>query len=87
MQNKYISEQMTQLESTLNEKVHALQVNQTETHEGIQSLTAEVGRLESLTEQKQAEIERLNVALWSLQNTEVFLNEQVSCFTAKGEKV
>ena len=50
MQNKYITEQMTTLESTMNEKVHVLQVNQTKTHEQIQSLTAEVRRLESLAE-------------------------------------
>ena len=95
MQNKYISEQKTQLESTLNEieaenadlraEVQVLQVYQTKTREGIQSLTAEVGRLESLTELVDAEIERLNVALRSLQNKEAFLNEQVSCLTAKGE--
>ncbi|XP_030267650.1 unconventional myosin-XVIIIa-like [Sparus aurata] len=95
MQNKYISEQKTQLESTLNEKeaenanlraeVQVLQVNQTRTREWIQSLTAEVGQLESLTELVEAEIDRLNVALRSLQNKEAFLNEQVSCLTAKGE--
>ncbi|XP_030299087.1 golgin subfamily A member 6-like protein 22 [Sparus aurata] len=87
MQNKYITEQKLALESTMNEKVHVLQVNQTKTHEQIQSLTAEVGRLESVAEQKQAEIERLNVALRSLWNKEAFLNEQVSYLTAKGEEL
>ena len=49
MQIKYISEQMT-TRLTMSKKVHVLQVNQTKTHEQIQSLTAEVRRLESLAE-------------------------------------
>ena len=38
-------------------------------------------------EQKQAETERMNVALRILQNKEAFLNELVSCLTAKGEQL
>ena len=87
MQNKYITEQMTTLEAAMNEKVHVLQANETKSHEWIQSLTDEVARLESLTEQKQAEIERLNVALRGLWNKEASLNEQVSDLTAKGEQL
>ena len=87
MQNKYITEQMTTLEAAMNEKVHVLQVNQAKSHERIHSLTDEVARLESLTEQKQAEIERLNVALRGLWNKEASLNEQVSDLTAKGEQL
>ena len=87
MQNEYITEQMTQLQSTMNEYVHVMQVNQTKTREEIQSLTAEVSRLESVTEQKQAEIERLNVTLWSHQNRETLLRMQVSYVTAERDEI
>ena len=50
----------------LRAEVQVLQVYQTTTHEAIQSLTDAVGRLESLMEQKQAQIEWLTATVCHL---------------------